>query len=752
MPDPHRRSASFWQVRPTLHLGLALGAFLLPILILAPHLGDDLAGAGGAGLALAARTLGLLPPPGYPLYLIVAHFWLDLVPFGSDPWKLNLLSAFCLGLTSLWLYLCARRLAFAPSVAFAAGLCFALTAAVWRQVAGPSPLLLAFCLLALVCYLASAWLVPLPWGAPSRSVTAFVLSALSALIGGLEPALWAWTAPLLLLTAVWGWSRRLHPVRVLFSALAGLALGGLLPLLYLPWRAFAPSAFVDTQFVPQFAELLRTLSWGLRAAWLGWYLGTGASLVPGAGASAGAALSAFLRSVPLLALVLALFGAGRSLWELLLTPPKFLSGDRERAARLTSGAVPFAALLAVLLFRPRADQAFGLSAAVALFFWVLPALEILHHTLGTPEGHGAKGKPQHPTWVGYAALASLPFLFYLHAAPGLAALPRRAAVAGSTLGSARAFLRALPEKALVVVPEAVWTYPLEWVRRREHLRPDVTLADLSDPWPRSGYGGRRSLEVLGGSHAESLKRRWAFGEYWQEGLAAELAGGRTVFALLRPLSEDPDRRAFLERFAPGPAPESAWFGPLADPPRRVWIYALSLPRPPVPPPEPVPGARGGFPPDLTLRAGWALTPGPQDPSCPVVSLALEWQAGRDLRPGRRRLELRVTRAADEAGPGPATAVWQTSRRLAPDGAAWRAGQRSTAAYHLWSPRALAPGTYRVWVGLHAGDGPRLQAGADRNGAPAYWLPACDFTVAAGVVPAAQGRSTPAAGSNAVPAK
>ncbi|MES2307058.1 MAG: DUF2723 domain-containing protein [Gemmatimonadota bacterium] len=43
----------------------------------------------------AARTLGIPHPPGTPLFVLIAHVWGALLPFGEYAWRLNLLSALC---------------------------------------------------------------------------------------------------------------------------------------------------------------------------------------------------------------------------------------------------------------------------------------------------------------------------------------------------------------------------------------------------------------------------------------------------------------------------------------------------------------------------------------------------------------------------------------------------------------------------------------------------------------------------------
>ncbi len=43
----------------------------------------------------AAKTLGIPHPPGTPLFVLLAHVWGAVVPFGAYAWRINLLSAVC---------------------------------------------------------------------------------------------------------------------------------------------------------------------------------------------------------------------------------------------------------------------------------------------------------------------------------------------------------------------------------------------------------------------------------------------------------------------------------------------------------------------------------------------------------------------------------------------------------------------------------------------------------------------------------
>src|SRR5436853_2714386 len=60
-------------------------------------------------LITAAVTLGVAHAPGYPLFTVLGHLF-SLVPFGSIPFRINLLSAICGALTIGLVYLSAFRL------------------------------------------------------------------------------------------------------------------------------------------------------------------------------------------------------------------------------------------------------------------------------------------------------------------------------------------------------------------------------------------------------------------------------------------------------------------------------------------------------------------------------------------------------------------------------------------------------------------------------------------------------------------
>lgn len=69
-----------------------------------------------------AHTLGVAHPPGYPLYTLVSKLFILLVPFGSEGYRLNVLSALAGGLTAFLLF----RILLALSIRGAFAACLAL--------------------------------------------------------------------------------------------------------------------------------------------------------------------------------------------------------------------------------------------------------------------------------------------------------------------------------------------------------------------------------------------------------------------------------------------------------------------------------------------------------------------------------------------------------------------------------------------------------------------------------------------------
>ncbi len=117
--------------RDGLDRGLAAALFLIIAGVYISCAYPTIAPRDSADLALAATTLGVAHPPGYPLYSALGKVWLTLLPLGNPAYRLNLLSAVGGALACAFLFLCVRRWA-DRGPALAAALALAWCAPLWK--------------------------------------------------------------------------------------------------------------------------------------------------------------------------------------------------------------------------------------------------------------------------------------------------------------------------------------------------------------------------------------------------------------------------------------------------------------------------------------------------------------------------------------------------------------------------------------------------------------------------------------------
>eukprot|EP00026_Physarum_polycephalum_P000701 Phypoly_transcript_00702.p1 GENE.Phypoly_transcript_00702~~Phypoly_transcript_00702.p1 ORF type:complete len:724 (+),score=95.06 Phypoly_transcript_00702:2004-4175(+) len=87
-------------------------------------------GGDSPELIIAAYQMGVAHPPGYPLFTIVGHLFTYL-PFGSPAWRVNLMSAMCGVLSSVFLYRTVVRWSGSHAAALLSALMFAFSPLVW---------------------------------------------------------------------------------------------------------------------------------------------------------------------------------------------------------------------------------------------------------------------------------------------------------------------------------------------------------------------------------------------------------------------------------------------------------------------------------------------------------------------------------------------------------------------------------------------------------------------------------------------
>jgi hypothetical protein len=84
-----------------------------------------------ADMASAAMTLGVAHPPGYPLYSLLGHAWLEMLPIGNAAYRLNVLSALAAAAAAALLFVLVRRRSGALGALAAAAL-WAGSAPLWK--------------------------------------------------------------------------------------------------------------------------------------------------------------------------------------------------------------------------------------------------------------------------------------------------------------------------------------------------------------------------------------------------------------------------------------------------------------------------------------------------------------------------------------------------------------------------------------------------------------------------------------------
>ena len=206
-----------------------------------------------------AAQMGVAHPPGYPLYMLVGHLFIRLLPWGTPAYRLNLMSALFAAstlvliarATRLW----ARRLGASPRVALTGGLAAALTlgaaAAFWSQATIANVRTLAVFFAALALYALARLAATEERREADRALILLALAL--GLGGGHYPPLAFITIFFIIYALLTNPRLAVQPRRWWQPLLVGLA-GFLLPLVYLPIRGLmdAPQASSDLATLPGF--------------------------------------------------------------------------------------------------------------------------------------------------------------------------------------------------------------------------------------------------------------------------------------------------------------------------------------------------------------------------------------------------------------------------------------------------------------------------------------------------------------------
>jgi hypothetical protein len=450
---------------PVLHgAAAAVGLLIFGAYALSAHRG--LGGGDSGELTMAAATLGVAHPPGYPLYVLLGHLAAAL-PGGTLCLRLNLFSGLCaaaavaLVFAALW-----RWSRFLPSALVGAGL-FAFSPLVWRyaqvaEVFALNNLFAAGLLYAAVHMAERPRLRTALWSAVWLGFG--VAHHQTLIFYGAAAALFIW--------------RCLPPPRRLQSlaALAACTLVGFLPYLTLLWTG-RQQPLLGWGQTDTLAGLLRHM---LRSDY-----GT-LSLSCGATAGSGSfflRLGLYLRTLPaelswaglalcLVAAAHALgFGAGRGRLRQASVPKQVWQPWQRRLVGLWAGCWLLYVGVFTALSNIRVDNPLALE--VQARFWQLANLPLC-----LLAGFGlwacVQWLPLHWRALGPAVAVAVVAL-----QAGLHAPAQRCVQAQVLQDFGRAALRTVPPLALVVSTGDHLLGTLRYLQGAEQLRPDVAMVDAA---------------------------------------------------------------------------------------------------------------------------------------------------------------------------------------------------------------------------------------------------------------------------------
>lgn len=397
-------------------------------------------GAGDRGeLLLAAESLGVPHPPGYPLWILLARL-AAAIPFGTLAGRVNALSALLTAAAAGLLYVTARRFGAGRFGAAVAAALFTISIPVWRvaveaEVYG----------LAAVMFLALLLAAQRARAARSAGMRADALFFFTAGLAFLAHQTLA--APAVVLGA-WVLRRRFAWPRLARGA-AWLAVG-LTPALIAPWRVADGAALLWKERTPlqAFADVFTRGAYGAMSQnpWrvdlvVGDLAGMAGLVVSGAGI--------LLLSLLIVAVVAVVRRQGARAARLLGVPA------------LAALSIP-CALAALLVFTPDAEHLSQVEP------FLIPLLAVM--ALGA--GYGA-------AWIARraprprVAFAAIVLAVLLTGAHHYASCDR----SGFDLPEryARDFLAAAPEGATLVVDGDNETFLAAYLIRHQGARPDLTL-------------------------------------------------------------------------------------------------------------------------------------------------------------------------------------------------------------------------------------------------------------------------------------
>ena len=110
-------------------------------------------GGDSAEYSTVAQTWGIAHPPGYPLYSFLINIANGLIPFGTTPWKVALLSSIPTVITAYVIYRILCLIKLHKYIAFAASILYLFLFPIWQYALIPEVFALHTMLISLITYL-----------------------------------------------------------------------------------------------------------------------------------------------------------------------------------------------------------------------------------------------------------------------------------------------------------------------------------------------------------------------------------------------------------------------------------------------------------------------------------------------------------------------------------------------------------------------------------------------------------------------
>ena len=110
-------------------------------------------GGDSAEFSTVAKTWGISHPPGYPLYSLLVNILNKIIPFGTTPWKIALLSSIPTVLTAYFIYRILKLLKINSLFSFFSALLYLFLFPIWQYALIPEVFALHTFLISFITYL-----------------------------------------------------------------------------------------------------------------------------------------------------------------------------------------------------------------------------------------------------------------------------------------------------------------------------------------------------------------------------------------------------------------------------------------------------------------------------------------------------------------------------------------------------------------------------------------------------------------------